>query len=244
MNTLENKVTSYSIWRNFDSNGNSIDTISEGNWQLMGYMPALAFDAYAYETSTLGDSSVANGMFNSCFVVLAHTEDSSVYWYSDVMCGYSTDDLSPTSTEVFAELINEEEIMIYWNPPTDDDYSYSEVVSTLGFYDSNVTDTITFDISFESGDFITYGVIHYDVNGNPSDTSFVSSNSILYPDLLNWNTSYFWKVCSESIVGNCHSSKEFFINPLPDYHADQITVNTINEEEYNNGINILDFESL
>ena len=36
-NTLENKVTSYSIWRNFDSNGNSIDTITEviGNlWDI------------------------------------------------------------------------------------------------------------------------------------------------------------------------------------------------------------------
>ena len=87
-------------------------------------------------------------------------------------------------------------------------------------------------------------ILSEDENFIQSDTSFVSSNSIIYPDLLNWNTRYFWKVCSESIVGNCHSSKEFFINPLPDYHADQITVNTINEEEYNNGINILDFESL
>jgi len=229
-NTLENKVTSYSIWRNFDSNGNLIDTISEGNWQLMGYMPAQAFDAYAYETSTLGDSSVTNGMFNSCFVVLAHTEDSSVYWYSDVMCGYSTDDLSPTSTEVFAELINEEEIMIYWDPPTDDDYSYSEVVSTLGFYDSNVTDTITFDISFESGDFITYGVIHYDVNGNPSDTSFVSIQTEEQKDYIPLYEG--WNLISTNLTPHENNIESIFSSLEPN--------NLIYVTGFNSGVSFYD----
>jgi hypothetical protein len=105
----------------------------------MGYMPAQAFEAYAYEAPTLGDSSLVDGSFNSCFVVLAHTMDSSVYWYSDVFCGYSTDDLSPTSTEVFAELTPTEEVMISWNPPVDDDYAYSEVISSSGFNTSNIT---------------------------------------------------------------------------------------------------------
>ena len=72
----------------------------------------------------------------------------------------------------------------------------------------------------------------------------MNSNSILYPNLLSWDTRYFWKVCNQSDIENCLPSKEFFINPLPDYHADQITINTINEQEYTNGINILDFESL
>ena len=229
-NALENKVTSYSIWRNFDSNGNLIDTISEGNWQLMGYMPAQAFDAYAYETSTLGDSSVTNGMFNSCFVVLAHTEDSSVYWYSDVMCGYSTDDLSPTSTEVFAELINEEEIMIYWDPPTDDDYSYSEVVSTLGFYDSNLTDTVTFDISFESGDFITYGVIHYDVNGNPSDTSFVSIQTEEQKDYIPLYEG--WNLISTNLTPHENNIESIFSSLEPN--------NLIYVTGFNSGVSFYD----
>lgn len=173
-NDLENKVTSYSIWRHFDSNGNIIDTISQGNWQLMGYMPAQAFDAYAYESSTLGDSSIVNGAFNSCFVVIAHTMDSSVYWYSDVTCGYSTDDLSPQAPEVFAEQVDAGQVMVSWNTPLEDDYSYSEVFSTSGLNLSNITDTLTFDESVSSGDLITYGVIHYDINGNPSDTTYAS----------------------------------------------------------------------
>ena len=65
-----------------------------------------------------------------------------------------------------------------------------------------------------------------------ADTSFVSSNSILYPDFLDWGTRYFWKVCSQTNNEECLSSKEFFINQLPDYHADQITINTINAVSY------------
>ena len=83
-----------------------------------------------------------------------------------------------------------------------------------------------------------------DENFIQADTSYVSSNSILYPTLLSWDTRYFWKVCNQSNIEDCLPSKEFFINPLPNYHADQITINTINEQEYTNGINILDFESL
>ncbi|MGB1932104.1 MAG: T9SS type A sorting domain-containing protein [Flavobacteriales bacterium] len=229
-NDLENKVTSYSIWRNFDAEGNSIDTISDGNWQLMGYMPAQAFDAYAYEAPTLGDSSLAEGSFNSCFVVLAHTQDSSVYWYSDVMCGYSTDDISPNTTEVFAELVNEEEVMISWNPPTDEDYSYSEVISSSGFNTSNITDTLTYDISFESGDLITYGVIHYDVNGNPSDTSFVS---IQIEDQKDYIPLYQgWNLISTRLTPNENNMPAIFSSLEPN--------NLIYATGFNNGVSVYD----
>ncbi|MGB2457915.1 MAG: T9SS type A sorting domain-containing protein, partial [Flavobacteriales bacterium] len=229
-NDLENKVTSYSIWRNFDAEGNSIDTISDGNWQLMGYMPAQAFDAYAYEAPTLGDSSLAEGSFNSCFVILAHTQDSSVYWYSDVMCGYSTDDISPNTTEVFAELVNEEEVMISWNPPTDEDYSYSEVISSSGFNTSNITDTLTYDISFESGDLITYGVIHYDVNGNPSDTSFVS---IQIEDQKDYIPLYQgWNLISTRLTPNENNMPAIFSSLEPN--------NLIYATGFNNGVSVYD----
>jgi hypothetical protein len=229
-NDLENKVTSYSIWRNFDAEGNSIDTISDGNWQLMGYMPAQAFDAYAYEAPTLGDSSLAEGSFNSCFVVLAHTVDSSVYWYSDVFCGYSTDDLSPASTEVFAELTPTEEVMISWNPPADDDYAYSEVISSFGFNTSNITDTLTYDMSFDSGDLITYGVIHYDVNGNPSDTSFVS---IQIEDQKDYIPLYAgWNLISTRLTPNDNDMQSIF--------SSLELNNLIYVTGFNNGVSVYD----
>ena len=87
-------------------------------------------------------------------------------------------------------------------------------------------------------------ILSEDENFIQADTSFVSSNSILYPDFLDWGTRYFWKVCSQTNIEECLSSNEFFINSLPEYHADQITINIINEQEYASGINILDFESI
>ena len=229
-NDLENKVTEYSVWRHYDSNGNSIDTISDGNWQLMGYMPAQSFDAYAYEAPTLGDSSLADGSFNSCFVVLAHTMDSSVYWYSDVYCGYSTDDLSPASTEVFAELTPTEEVMISWSPPVDDDYAYSEVISSSGFNTSNITDTLTYDMSFDSGDLITYGVIHYDINGNPSDTSFVS---IQIEDQKDYIPLYAgWNLISTRLTPNDNDMQSIF--------SSLELNNLIYVTGFNNGVSVYD----
>ena len=85
--SLINNVTHYSVWRHYDVNGLSIDSIDNGNWERMGSMPAQGFNAYAYTSETLGDSNLVSGMFNSCFVVIAHTADSATYWYSNLMCG-------------------------------------------------------------------------------------------------------------------------------------------------------------
>lgn len=229
-NDLENKVTSYSIWRHFDANGNTIDTISDGFWQLMGYMPAQAFDAYAYEAPTLGDSSNVNGAFNSCFVVIAHTMDSSVYWYSDVFCGYSTDDLSPSTAEIFAEQIDDQQVMISWNPPVEDDYAYSEVVSTAGFSTSNITDTLTFDVMFDSGEIISYGVVHYDVNGNPSDTAWTS---VQIEDQKDYIPLYQgWNLISTRLTPNQNDMQSIFSSLNPN--------NLIYVTGFNNGISFYD----
>ena len=229
-NELENKVVSYSIWRHFDSNGNTIDTISQGNWQLMGYMPAQAFEAYAYEAPTLGDSSIANGGFNSCFVVIAHTTDSSVYWYSDVACGYSTDDLSPQAPEVFAEQVDEGQVLISWNTPTEDDYSYSEVFSTSGLNTSNITDTLILDGTVSTGDYITYGVVHYDVNGNPSDTTYAS---VQIDDQKDYIPLYQgWNLISTRLTPNQNNIESIFSSLSPN--------NLLFVTGFNNGVSIYD----
>ena len=77
-----------------------------------------------------------------------------------------------------------------------------------------------------------------------SDTTVINSNSILYEDLLDWGTTYHWKICGQNDNENCLPSKSFTINSIPSYHADQITINHLNQEQYTDGINILDFESI
>ena len=59
ISSLVNNVTHYSIWSEFDANGSAIDSIQDGQWELMGSMPAQSFNAYAYTAPTLGDSPSA-----------------------------------------------------------------------------------------------------------------------------------------------------------------------------------------
>jgi len=78
-----------------------------------------------------------------------------------------------------------------------------------------------------------------------SDTTTSLSNSILYDEFLDWGTTYYWKSCAIEDNSNvCLPSQYFTTNTLPSHHADQINIFHIDEDEYTDGINILDFESL
>jgi hypothetical protein len=96
---LVNNVTHYAFWRHYDPTGASISTLDEGSWELVGEMPSLDFNGYAYQASTLGNTNTF-GTFNSCFTVVAHTDDDDTYWYSNVLCGESEDNLAPEVPEL------------------------------------------------------------------------------------------------------------------------------------------------
>ena len=212
--TLVNNVTHYSIWRNYDMNGGIVDSVQNGNWELMGYMPAQSFNAYAYSAPTLGDSNLVNGMFNSCFVVVAHTSDSATYWYSNVSCGYSTDDISPSVPNASAiPGANGTDVIVYWDAPTAPDYSYSTVFSTVGFTDLGITDTSTIDVSTLPGGTYTYGVIHYDVNGNPSDTAWVTITIDDNEDVIPLNAG--WNLISTNMTPNNNTMTDIFSSLIP-----------------------------
>ena len=71
------------------------------------------------------------------------------------------------------------------------------------------------------------------------------SNSILIEDFFDWGASYSWEVCGlDSYSENCFSLNQFSINPLPEFLPNQLNVLYIDEANYYEGINVLDFESL
>ena len=75
--------------------------------------------------------------------------------------------------------------------------------------------------------------------------NYSTSNSLLVENILNWGESYIWEVCgTESYSNLCHIQNYFIINSLPEYHPDEIDITSYNENYYQEGINILDFESL
>ena len=227
---LVNRVTHYSFWRHYDVNGNSIDTISNGNWQLMGTMQSQGFNSYAYEVNTIGDSSIANGPFNSCFTVIAHTQDSSTFWYSNVLCGNSVDNLSPVSTDLIAEQTDPDQVLLAWNPSIDDDFAYSEIFSDFGFSQTNLTDTTTFDLTVEAGETVTYGLIHYDVNGNPSDTSWTTIQLQDDKDYIALKAG--WNLISTNVTPD--------ENNIPAIMSSLTPNNLIFITGFNNGVSVFD----
>ena len=167
---LVNNVTHYAFWRHFDPTGAPITDVAEGNWELLGEMPSLSLNNYAYQAPTLGNTN-AFGDFSSCYFVAAHTADDDTYWISNVMCGESVDNLAPDDPDLNGLVLETGEAQISWTPPTEEDYAYTEIYNDDGFTAEVGNDTLVLDPSVIPGYTYTYTAVNYDVNGNASDAS-------------------------------------------------------------------------
>ena len=75
----------------------------------------------------------------------------------------------------------------------------------------------------------------------------VLENSVLQTEFIDWNSTYNWFVCTLVADEETPFCSEIFslgINPLPDYFPDVINVSNYDETLYQDGITIMDFESL
>ena len=186
---LVNNVTSYAFWRHYDPTGQSIGTLDEGNWELIGEMPAQSFNGYAYQAQTLGNTN-AFGTFNSCYTVVARTDDPDTYWYSNVLCGESVDNLAPVEPELEGMVLETGGVTVFWELPSEEDYAYTEVTSDAGFSAEVTGDTLAVDLSAELGGTYTYTAVHYDVNGNASDASSVTLAVAAGSDIIALNAGW------------------------------------------------------
>ena len=186
---LVNNVTSYAFWRHYDPTGQSIGTLNEGNWELIGEMPAQSFNGYAYQAQTLGNTN-AFGTFNSCYTVVAQTDDPDTYWYSNVLCGESVDNLAPMEPELAGMVLETGGVTVFWELPAEEDYAYTEVTSDAGFAAEVTGDTLAVDLSAELGGTYTYTAVHYDVNGNASDPSSVTLAVAAGSDIITLNAGW------------------------------------------------------
>ena len=186
---LVNNVTHYAFWRHFDPTGEAISSLEEGNWELLGTMPSLSLDNYAYQAPTLGNTN-AFGDFSSCYFVAAHTADDDTYWISNVVCGESVDNLAPEEPELNGLVLETGAAQVFWPEPAESDYAYTEIFSDAGFAATISADTLVTDAAAPAGA-ITYTAVHYDVNGNASDVATVTLDVGLGEDVIplqaGWN---------------------------------------------------------
>ena len=186
---LVNNVTSYAFWRHYDPTGQSIGTLDEGNWELIGEMPAQSFNGYAYQAQTLGNTN-SFGTFNSCYTVVAQTDDPDTYWYSNVMCGESVDNLAPVEPELGGMVLETGGVTVFWDTPQEADYAYTEITSDAGFAAEVNSDTLTVDLTTVPGLTYTYTAVHYDVNGNGSEPSSVTLEVEAGIDVIELNAGW------------------------------------------------------
>ena len=64
---------------------------------------------------------------------------------------------------------------------------------------------------------------------------------LILDQILTWDEDYYWYVCSEDeLDDSCLDIMHFSINPLPSYHTENIEVQYLDEDNYSEGINIID----
>ena len=75
----------------------------------------------------------------------------------------------------------------------------------------------------------------------------VLENSMLQTDFIDWNSTYTWFICAlyaDDSTPFCSEIYSFGISPLPDYFPDEINILTYHEYLSQDGVTIMDFESL
>ena len=186
---ITDNISHYAVWRHYDPTGESIASLDDGNWELLGTMPAQGFSGYAYQAEALGNTNDF-GSFTSCYTVVAHTDNEDVYWYSNVMCGEAVDNLAPENPDLNGLVLETGEAQLSWPTPAEEDYAYTEIFSDAGFSAEVGADTLVVDNTVLAGNSYTYTAVHYDVNGNASDAVSLTLDISAGLDVINLNAGW------------------------------------------------------
>ena len=112
--------TQFSIWRKV--NGAPIEL-----WDYVETVPWHGMDdPYAAVVPTLGDSSV-HGIYESTFMVTAHTEDIDIWFDSQPVSGYSIDNLHPGIPMSLVYSHDPGAVSLSWSGPEDEDFSHHNI---------------------------------------------------------------------------------------------------------------------
>ena len=83
-------------------------------------------EPYAAVVATLGDSSM-HGIYESTFMVTAHTEDINIWFDSQPVSGYSIDNLHPGTPMSLVYSHDPGAVSLSWSGPEDEDFSHHNI---------------------------------------------------------------------------------------------------------------------
>jgi len=153
-------ITEYSLWRRIDEDkghdqGNEILSSDfgmlgggrlypPGEWDFIKTVPARGETTYNTVCPTLGDSTLAEGMYWSVFFVSAVTPDPLVYYDSEPDSGYSLDNIPPfgvSSLDIPQKV--EQTLLLTWVVPGEYPGEQSATAYDIRYSNSPIDDDTT-----------------------------------------------------------------------------------------------------
>ena len=145
-------------------------------WQLLTNIPANVSSIYSYNADTYSDS-VAAGIQKSFYKIVARTNIASEFWTSNILSGYSIDNLAPSSPGNLAASPGASAINLSWDAAYAPDLSYYKIYRDGVAY-STSTITQFSDISVNINSSYSYKISAVDIHGNESELSAPVVSSI------------------------------------------------------------------
>ncbi len=139
------------------------------NWVSLGTAPAVSNALYNYEARTPWDSSI-NGNGTFFFRVTALTNTPGVFWRSNIMSGYSVDNLAPLPPSNLVSSVVMNSAQLSWDPNPESDLRHY-IIYRNGVQLGTST-VLTFqDNTILPDSVYSYTVAAQDVHGNIGEQS-------------------------------------------------------------------------
>ena len=128
-------------------------------WEDVSTVTARNIPYYAYTASAGADSVLLK------FRITAQTTNSGVFWCSNIMSGFSVDNLAPAQVKNLAGMMDTSKIYLHWKHNTDADLAKYRIYRN-DILIAEKTDTLMNDFSVLADSTYKYRVAAVDIHGN------------------------------------------------------------------------------
>ena len=160
---VQNSVTGYLIEKSLPPG------ISGFSWQNVATVPATRNPSYTFNAPTQSDS-MTNNTGTNFFRVTALTSDPNMFWRSNIMPGYSVDNLSPAQPSGLMASLNGSSVDLNWNDNTESDFHHYAVFRNGIQLQTAPASSFT-DANAVGDSVFSYSVSAVDIHGNYSPQS-------------------------------------------------------------------------
>tara|TARA_Y100001970_G_scaffold292513_1_gene434091 strand:+ start:1330 stop:3858 length:2529 start_codon:yes stop_codon:yes gene_type:complete len=151
---------------------------NERGWELLSEIPALYEDDYTYLAPTIQISIPSEDVYYyTDYKVRAHTAEQSVFYDSEVVSGYSADNLAPLVSSNFSGIHNDEQMQFTWYYESENDFSH-HVFNSLN-HDEIVTQDTLITLNMNSS-YDEHYVANIDIHYNQSNSDHSSVHNLHY----------------------------------------------------------------